>query len=333
MVLETAAVVVRPTPGVDGATHPLVDVTLPVPALGGHDLLVDVRAVSVNPLDLKLRRTSRKDRVLGFDAAGTVRDRGQHVTDFKTGDAVYYSGDVRRSGAYSALQVVDARLAAPMPRTLGFAEAAALPLTALTAWDALFSKLRLDQRSRGNLWVTGAGGGLASVAIQLARAMTSVTVVASTSRPEARDWATRLGAHHVLDARHLDAEMSAVLPTGFDWGLSIATDHYYSSIVRNIRPHGLIVVLDEPKDIDLNALKSKSVGWLWESLYTDLLHGSSNLTLHQDRLVRLAGLVDDGLVRSTMSQHGGSIDAANLERAHLALESGAAVGKIVLSNG
>jgi zinc-binding alcohol dehydrogenase family protein len=333
MVFETAAVVVHPTPGTDCVMNSLVDVTLPVPALGVHDLLVDVRAVSVNPIDLKLRRSSRKDRVLGFDAAGTVLDRGQQVTGFRTGDAVYYSGDVRRSGAYSALQVVDARLVAPMPRTLGFTEAAALPLSALTAWDALFSKLRLDRESRGNLWVTGAGGGLASVAIQLVRAMTSVTVVASTVRPEARNWAIRLGAHHVLDSQHLDEEISARLPAGFDWVLSIATDHYYQSIVRNIRPHGLVVVLDEPKEIDVNALKSKSVGWLWESLYTDLLYGSSNRILHQERLIRLAELVDEGLVRSTMGHHGGSIDASHLERAHLLLESGAATGKIVLSNG
>lgn len=319
----------------------LQDVELPEPQLGPHDLLVDVRAVSVNPVDTKLRAgvnpAPGQWRVLGWDAVGTVRAIGSLVTLFKRGDRVWYAGALDRQGTNAEQHVVDERIVARAPAALSDADAAALPLTAITAWELLFHRLGVgfgESASDQTLLIIGAAGGVGSILTQLARELTGLTVVATASRPETAAWARELGAHHVLDhSRPLaEAWREAQLPAP-QYVVSLTqTAQHYGQITELIAPQGRLGLIDDPApgSIDIGRLKRKSVSLHWELMFTRSMFETPDMIEQHLLLTKVARLVDARRLRSTRGEHFGRINAANLRRAHGLLESGKARGKIVL---
>ncbi len=323
------------------APNALIDYAAPEPEVGARDLLVAVKAVSVNPVDWKVRAhfapteetRSGQARILGWDAAGVVEAVGPETTRFKPGDRVYYAGALNRPGSNAARQAVDERLVGRMPRTLSFAEAAALPLTTITAWEALFDRLALPAEGAGALLIVGAGGGVGSIAIQLARALTDATIVATAGRAETADWVRSLGAQHVADhSGDLAAEIArAVGPAGVDAALAAnGTDDHLAAIVDAMRPQGALALIDDPQRFDVMALKPKSLSLHWEFMFTRSLFQTPDMDAQGALLDQTAAMIEAGRVRSTLASVFGPIDAATLTRAHAFLETGRARGKIVL---
>ena len=318
--------------------HPesLVDTTLPAPAPGPRDLLVRVHAVSVNPVDTKVRANAAADgqpKVLGFDAAGVVEAVGAQVTLFKVGDRVMYAGDITRPGSNAELQAVDERIVGRMPASLGFAEAAALPLTAITAWELLFDRLGITPQTTGTLLVTGAAGGVGSILVQLARQLTALTIVGTASRPETQAWVRELGAHHVIDHSQPLAEGLRAAGVGsVEFVASLThTDQHYAQIVEALAPQGRLGLIDDPKaPLDVMALKRKALSLHWEMMFARPMFQTPDMQAQHDLLERVAALVDEGRLRTTLGEHFGAINAANLRRAHALVESGRAKGKLVL---
>lgn len=265
------AVVSRAGDSLDSAGS-LVDASIPAPGTPtGHDLLVAVKAVSVNPVDVKARASgnrSGKDRVLGWDAAGTVLAAGPQVTLFRPVDDVYYDGSLERPGSYDAQQLVDAP-------TLSYAEAAALPLTGTTAWEAQFDKLHLTETSPGTLLVLGAAGGVGSILIQLAKARTGVTVIATACRPESRAWVESLGADAVVDhsVPDSDRQILSLAPGVVYYVFTAQSKNRIPLLTKVVRPFGQIVAIDDERDLDFVALKDKSISWYWEFMFTP--HGTA----------------------------------------------------------
>ncbi|GAB7041780.1 MULTISPECIES: zinc-binding alcohol dehydrogenase family protein [Catenuloplanes] len=320
-----------------GDPESLVDVELPVPVAHGRDLLVRVHAVSVNPVDTKVRRggdPAGGPRVLGFDASGVVEAVGPDVTRFAVGDEVYYAGSIGRSGSDAELHLVDERVTGPKPTTLSHAAAAALPLTAITAWESLFEKLRVTAASTGTLLVVGAAGGVGSMVIQLARRLTGLTVIATASRPESREWALRMGAHHVVDHRDgLADAVLALVPDGVEYVFTaFSATSPIGEYERLTAPFGQIVVIDDPETLDVVPLKGKSISVHWELMFTKPLHLPADDTQHR-LLSEVARLVDEGQLRSTITEELSPIGAAALRKAHALVESGSVIGKVVVSGG
>ncbi len=318
-----------------GAAGALVDLELPDPTPGPRDLLVEVRAVSVNPVDYKVRLRADPQgvpKVLGFDASGVVRAAGPEVTLFRPGDAVFYAGDISRPGTNAELHLVDERIVGPKPKTLSFAEAAALPLTAITAWEALFDRLGVPRDRPGTLLVIGGAGGVGSIAVQLGRELTRLAVVATASRAETVAWVKSLGAHHVVDHRgDLVAQVRA-LGVG-DPGFVFSTNHtdaHWPAIVALLAPQGRIALIDDPEPIDVRMIKRKAASLHWEFMFTRPMNATPDMIEQHRLLAEVARLVDAGRLRTTLAEHYGAINAANLTRAHALLESGRARGKIVL---
>ena len=319
--------------------HPdsLVDIDLPRPEARGHDLLVRIEAVAVNPVDTKVRRFHAPPadgswRVPGWDAAGVVEAVGDQVSRFRPGDRVWYAGDLTRQGSHAEYQAVDERLVGRMPESLDFAEAAALPLTAITAWELLFDRLQLRD-AEGRLLIVGAAGGVGSIMIQLARALSRVTVIGTASRPDTAEWVRELGAHQVIDHRRPLAE--ALREAGIESVTHAAslthTDQHYAQIVEALAPQGRLGLIDDPAHpLDVLALKRKSLSLHWELMFTRSLYRTDDMAEQGRLLDQVADLVDAGRLRSTLGEHYGIINAANLKRAHALLESGRARGKIVL---
>lgn len=318
----------------------LIDVTLPDPVASGHDLLVRVAAISVNPVDTKVRRRvdpQGKDKLLGWDAAGTVVAVGPEVSLFKPGDEVYYAGSIDRAGSYAELQLVDERIVGHKPQSLGFAEAAALPLTSITAWELLFDRLgvRLGKPAdAGSLLIVGGAGGVGSIATQLARRLTGLTVITSASTDESRAWTRAMGAHHVVNHREpLAAQVKAIVPGGVDYVLALThTEQHFEEIVELLAPQGKLGCIDDPaKPLDLGALKRKSLSFHWESMFTRSSFQTADMIGQHHLLDEVASLVDAGVLRSTIGQNLGPVNAANLKRAHALVESSRSIGKAVLS--
>ncbi|MFG1868617.1 zinc-binding alcohol dehydrogenase family protein [Micromonospora arborensis] len=312
----------------------LVDAEIDVPAPGPHDLLVRIEAVSVNPVDVKVRAGSDPGgelKILGYDAAGTVSAVGPGVTRFRVGDEVYYAGSIARPGTNAQFHLVDEHIVGHKPASLTHAEAAALPLTTITAWETLFDRFALTKDSTGTLLVVGAAGGVGSMIVQLARALTSLTVIGTASRPETRQWVTDLGAHHVVD--HHGGLADAVLdvaPAGVDYLFTAFSDGQVEEFARVVRPNGQITAIDDPVGLDLLPLKSKSITWHWEFMFTRPLFLPTDPTQHEI-LEETARLVDDGTLRTTLTNQLGPINAANLRQAHVLIETSATIGKIVLA--
>lgn len=316
----------------------LIDIELPAPTAQGRDLLVEVKAVSVNPVDTKVRRRSEAEagewKVLGWDAAGIVRAVGPEVTLFRPGDHVWYAGDLMRPGSNSELQLVDERIVGRMPESLTFAEAAALPLTGVTAWEMLFDRLEIAPGKKHGeaLLIIGAGGGVGSIMVQLARRLTGLTVIGTASRPETQAWVRQLGAHAVIDhGKNLLDELKRVNAPQPRYIVSLThTDQHFAQIAEAIAPQGRFGLIDDPEPIDVRLLKRKSVSLHWELMYTRSLYATPDMQAQHAILSEMAGLVDAGLVRTTVGEYFGTINAANLRRAHALLESGKARGKIIL---
>lgn len=317
----------------------LIPLDLPEPVAAGRDLLVEVKAISVNPVDTKVRRNARppegEARILGWDAAGIVKAVGPEVTAFRPGDAVFYAGALNRPGANMEFHLVDERIVGPKPKSLSFTEAAALPLTMITAWEMLFDRLKVRDPVPGAapaLLIVGGAGGVGSAAIQLARRLTDLTVIATASRPETRAWASELGAHHVVDHSRPLAEEVAALGIGAS-GFVFFTTHtaqHLPEVLKLVAPQGRLGVIDDAPTLDVMPLKNKSLSLHWELMFTRSLHQTADMQAQGDLLAEVARLVDAGALRSTLTESFGRIDIANLKRAHALLESGKARGKIVL---
>ena len=326
----------HPSPIEDAAS--LVDLDVPAPDPGPRDIVVRVRAVSVNPVDTKIRSGAIPleggPHVLGYDAAGTVVAAGAGARRFRPGDDVFYSGVLNRPGTNAALHAVDERIVGIKPRSLDFAQAAALPLTAVTAWELVFDRLGVPEGGGGGeaiLIVNGAGG-VGSVLTQIARARTGLTVIATASRDETAAWCREMGAHHVVDHRgRLDEAIAAIgIPSvRYVAGLT-ATDHHRDAIVAALAPQGALALIDDPVAFDIVPFKMKSLSVHWELMFTRPLFGTPDMGRQGEILDKVSRLVDAGSLPSTMRENFGPIDAATLRRAHAAIESGRAIGKIVL---
>jgi zinc-binding alcohol dehydrogenase family protein len=317
----------------------LLDLDIAEPVPGDFDLLVEVKAISVNPVDTKVRMraasTDGQPRILGWDAAGTVRAVGVKTSKFRPGDKVWYAGDVTRPGSNSELHLVDERIVGPMPATLDYTAAAALPLTSITAWELLFDRLKLqsaDPTRDNSLLVIGAGGGVGSILVQLASKLTGWMVIGTASREATRGWAHELGAHYVIDhTRPLADGLKEVGISQVSAAIGIThTDQYLAQLVDILEAEGQFALIDDPKSLDVLAFKRKSLSVHWESMFTRSTFRTPQLARQGEILRRVAGLVDRGIIRSTVAEHFGTINAANLKRAHALLESGASRGKIVL---
>ncbi|MFF2384539.1 zinc-binding alcohol dehydrogenase family protein [Streptomyces sp. NPDC058108] len=317
----------------------LIDMELPVPQPGPYDLLVKVEAVAVNPVDYKVRQNTDpagEPKVLGWDAAGSVVAVGKKVRRFEVGDEVYYAGAIDRPGANSEYHTVDERIAARKPSTLSFTESAALPLTSLTAWEGLFERLGLENggmNQQGALLITAAAGGVGAMVAQLARALTSLTVIGTASRPETIDFATRMGVHHVVNHhKPLTPQLAEVAPEGVTHVFSTTnTDRNLPDYAEALLPFGQVVAIDDPESLPLGLLKPKSIAFHWEFMFTRSLFQAPDQDRQHHILTQVARLVDAGTLRTTATKDLGPVNAANLREAHGILESGSAIGKITLT--
>ena len=316
----------------------LLDVHLPIPQPSEHDLLVKVEAVSVNPADTKVRSPKAKIeenvRILGWDAAGTVIAIGDKVSSYQVGDQVYYAGDITRPGSNSEFQLVDERIVGSMPGSLTFAQAAALPLTGLTASEGLFDRLKLPDSALGKtLLIIGGAGGVGSIAIQLARQIPGLTIIATASRLESADWCRKLGADDVVN--HNDDLVAQVRERNIqyvDYIFCLNTSaRYWQAMCELIIPQGSICSIVEPEAaIDLGLLKSKSANFVWESMFTRTLFKTHDMDKQGKLLNKITDLVDAGKIKTSLNKTLSPINAKNLRIAHYDIETGKTIGKIVL---
>ena len=322
--------------------HPesFVDVELPTPTASGRDVLVEVKAISVNPVDYKTRApkdlVETTPKILGWDVAGVVKAAGGDVSSFNVGDAVYYAGSRIRPGGNSELHVVDERIVGRKPANLGFAEAAALPLTLLTAWEGLFERMAISKRGADagkSLLIIGGAGGVGSIAIQLAKRLACLTIVATASRPESIAWVRGLGADHAIDhTKELGPQLAAVGLREVDYVFCLSsTDQYFPAFAPLIKPQGKIcAIVGTQKPVELAPLMAKSVSFAWELMFTRPTFQTDDMQAQHELLNEAAALIEAGTLRTTMTANLGRINAANLRRAHALLEAGHVIGKLVL---
>ncbi len=332
--LMNAVVRYSPLPPADPRS--LVDVQVPRPVPGGHDVLVRVEAVSVNPADVQSRahgRPTPQGRILGYDGAGRVVGVGPEVTLFRPGDDVWWAGQINRPGSNADYQLVDERIVGRKPDTLDWAQAAALPLTTITAWESLFDRLGLHEGSHGTLLVAGATGGVGSMVLQLAQTLLpSVTTVATSSSAEGDQWVRSLGAEATVNYRDdMAARLKDIAPAGLDW---VFTSHSRGQIelyAQVIKPFGHIVAIDDVRGQDHLPLKAKSIAWHWELMFTRPVQHTPDMIGQHRLLSAVADLVDAGRLRSTLTRRLTGFDAATLRQAHAAVETGTTIGKIAVT--
>ena len=299
----------------------LQEIDLPMPVASGHDLLVEVKAISVNPVDTKVREGFNADvpRVLGWDAVGVVKSVGEAVTLFAPGDEVWYAGALGRAGSNSEFQLVDERITA---------------LTAITAWEMLFDRLGVEENGNENdvLLIVGAAGGVGSILTQLASKLTKMTVIGTASRPQSQKWVREAGAHHVID--HSKPLMEELARIGIKEVTHVAslnnTEQHYPQIIAALAPQGKLALIDDPQTLDARPLKAKSISLHWEFMFTRSMFTTHDIIAQHQLLTRVAQLIDDNTIRTTLGEHFGAINAANLQKAHAQIETGRSVGKIVL---
>ncbi|MEL6341183.1 MAG: zinc-binding alcohol dehydrogenase family protein [Myxococcota bacterium] len=315
----------------------LVEFECDVPEPGPHDLLVEVHGVSMNPVDVKVRANQppqdNAPRILGFDAAGVVVSVGAEVTRFKPGDEVYYAGDLMRPGSNAEFQCVDERIVGRKPQSLDFAEAAGIPLTAITAWEILFDSFGLRELGGEGeeLLVIGGAGGVGSILIQLAKKLTGLTVIASASRDETVSWVKALGADAVVNHRHpLDKELAKHDFAPRYVAALTNTEHHFSTIGELIKPRGCIAVIDDPSTLDIKPWKQKALSVAWEFMFTRSMFQTEDLIVQHTLLNRVSDLLDQGELSSTVRRNEGPMRIETLRRAHAFQESGEAIGKTVL---
>ncbi|HXD45127.1 MAG TPA: zinc-binding alcohol dehydrogenase family protein [Pseudolabrys sp.] len=319
----------------------LADFTAERPSPGPRDLLVAVRAVSVNPVDTKVRMRARPaagepPKILGYDAAGVVEAVGSSVTLFKPGDEVFYAGSIARPGTNSEFHLVDERIVGRKPKSLSFARAAALPLTSITAWEMLFDRFGVAPGKTPDgrvLLVIGGAGGVGSMMILLAKKLTALTVIATASRAETRDWCVKLGADHVIDHKKpLAGQLKAIghPQVALIAGIS-GTDTSFPQVPDIIAPFGKFALIDDPKAIDIGPLKRKAASVHWESMFTRAIFETPDMIGQHKLLNEVSAMIDGGLLVTTAAQELSPINAANLRKAHAQIESGTTIGKVVLA--
>lgn len=322
------------------APDALVDLTLPVPSPAARDLLVSVRAIAVNPVDVKVRASATppagEARVIGWDAAGVVEAVGPECTLFRPGDEVFYAGTILRPGCNAEYQLVDERLVGPKPKSLDFPEAASLPLTSVTAYELLFDRLRVPYGKKtggGRLLVVNGAGGVGSILIQMAKRLSGLEVIATASRPETIDWVKSLGADHVIDhKRPLHEELKRIGIPEVEYITSLSgSDQHAAAYVEALAPEGHLALIDDPKTFDVMPFKRKSITVCWELMFTRSIYGRANMVEQHRALSEVSALVDAGVLRHTLKERVVGINAETLRRAHQKLESGSTVGKIVLT--
>ena len=325
----------------------LVDIEIPTPVATGHDLLVKVKAVAVNPVDYKIRLNMPAEgdehKVIGWDAVGEVVATGDASSQFKIGDEVYYAGALMRQGSNAEYQLVDERIVGKKPSSLSNAEAAALPLTAITAWELLFEHLSLKQQAAGSsnksddvILVVGAAGGVGSILLQLASALTGATIIATASRESSKAWVTKLGADYVVDhSKPLQPQIEALIASeGIGQVTHVAslngTENYFDTYIDLLVPFGKIALIDDPSSIDISKIKMKSLSFHWEFMFARSMFNAKDINEQSLLLTRVGELVDQGHIQTTAGKNLGTINAENLKAAHAELESGKSIGKIVL---
>ncbi|MFT6915394.1 MAG: zinc-binding alcohol dehydrogenase family protein [Motiliproteus sp.] len=326
----------------------LIDIELPQPIASGHDLLVKVKAIAVNPVDAKIRMKVAAPgadyKVIGWDAVGEVVATGESATQFKPGDQIYYAGDLTRQGSNAEYQLVDERLVGHKPKSLADAEAAALPLTTITAWELLFEHLGIQQQAPGAteksdevILVIGAAGGVGSILVQLAKAITGATVIGTASRESSQAWVKKLGADYVIDhTQPLKPQIDALIESQSLGQVSHVaslngTASYFETYTELLKPFGKIAMIDDPATpLEIMKMKPKSLSLHIEFMYARSMHQADDMIEQSRLLSRVADLVDQGYIQTTLGKNLGTINAANLRAAHAELESGSAIGKIVL---
>lgn len=318
----------------------LVEREVERPSPSGRDLLIQVHSVSVNPVDTKRRKGSvlqeGEFKILGWDAAGTVVEVGPDCALFQAGDEVWYAGSLIRSGSNAEYQLVDERIVGRKPKSLSFADAAALPLTSITAWELLFERFGVrpgKAKTDECLLIVGAAGGVGSILVQLARRLTSMQVIGTASRPETKAWVKDLGAHEVLDhSKPLSQELKRIGLAGVTHVASLTqTDQHFEQLIECLLPQGKFGLIDDPPSLDAMKLKRKSLSLHWELMFTRSLYETPDMIAQHELLNEMSELVDSGIIKTTLGEHFGEISAENLKRAHRVIEEGKARGKIVLS--
>jgi NADPH2:quinone reductase len=314
----------------------LIDFERPEPEPRARDLVVEVKAVSVNPVDTKLRMAGVPEgetKILGFDAAGVVRSVGSEAKLFRPGDEVFYAGSNIRPGTNAQLHAVDERIVGRKPKSLSFAQAAALPLTSITAWELLFDRMHVPRDgTAGSLLVIGGAGGVGSIMIQLVRQLTGLTVIATASRPETIEWCKDLGAHHTIDhTKPLAEELKRIGMPEVNYVASLTqTARHYPAMPDIIAPQGAFGLIDAPPSLDIAPLRRKCISAHWEGMFTRSTFNTPDILEQHKLLNEVSAMVDAGKVKTTMTQNYGAINAANLKKAHALIESGKAIGKVVL---
>ncbi|MDE0522342.1 MAG: zinc-binding alcohol dehydrogenase family protein [Boseongicola sp.] len=310
------------------------DAEMPVP--GTHDLLVEVRGVSVNPVDVKVRANRQPEggpRILGFDAAGVVKEVGADVTAFRPGDEVFYAGEFTRPGSNAEFQAVDERLVGRKPSSLSFSEAAGMALTSITAWEMLFDSfaIREGEGAGEAILIIGAAGGVGSILIQLAKKLTGLTVVASASRDDTSAWVRKMGADHVVNHRNpLSEEMKALEITPKYVATLNQTDRHFDAIIDLVKPRGHIALIDDPQGIDISKIKLKALSYSWEFMFARSMFKTEDMDTQHKLLCRVADMLDDGRLISTVNKHCGTLNEGSLREALAHQEAGSAIGKTVL---
>lgn len=321
------------------APDSLIEFEAPKPEPGPRDLLVEIKGISVNPVDVKVRTRPQmgpekgQTKIIGYDAAGVIRKIGNEVSKFKVGDTVFYAGDITRPGTNSEFHLVDERIVGKKPDSLDFAEAAGMPLTSITAWELLFDAFDLQEGNGANesLLIIGAAGGVGSILIQLAKKLTGLSVIATASRPETINWVQKMGADHVISHREslVDQMKSLGIEPRYVASLN-GTEQHFPAIAELIRPRGQIALIDDPEKLDVNRLKPKSLSLRWEFMFARPMFQTDDIERQSELLNRVSELIDNGTLVSTVTQNLGELTADNLKKAHAQQESGRVIGKNVL---
>ncbi|MFZ8200412.1 zinc-binding alcohol dehydrogenase family protein [Alteromonas portus] len=317
----------------------LMDLEIDKPSASGRDLLIKISAIAVNPVDYKIRQrinpNGGEPKILGWDAVGEVVEIGADVTEFAVGDRVYYAGDLTKAGSNAEFQLVDERIVGKAPKSLSDGDAAALPLTTITAYELLFDHLELkqqDEKSSEVVLVVGAAGGVGSIMLQLLKVLTGATIIATASRESSKKWVQELGADYVVDHSKPMAEQIRALDIGEVTHVASLnnTHQYIDTYVDVMKPKGKLALIDDPESLDVAKLKQKSLSLHWEFMFTRSMFETDDMAEQSRLLTHVAALIDKGKVKTTVGKHLGKINAENLIEAHRTLEEGRAIGKLVL---
>ena len=326
------------TPFSPDAQNYVEELALDLEEPGDYDLVVEIKGVAVNPVDTKVRvrasASPASPQVLGYDGAGIVRDVGAKVSGFSVGDEVFYAGNITRPGTFAEFHLVDERIVGHKPKSLGFADAAALPLTSITAWELLFDRFGVprDESARGNLLVIGGAGGVGSILIQLARRLTGLTVIATASRPDTVAWCERMGAHHVINHREpMAPQLGAAGVKGLDLAASLTkTDLHFQATIDMMKPGGKIGAIDDPGVLDVSPMKTKALSFHWEFMFARPMFETDDMDEQGRLLNEVSNLVDQGVLENTARKSFDEINTETLNEALVHQASGSAIGKTVL---